>query len=197
MKYVSIDLETSGLDPKEHQILEFGAVIEDTDNPCPIENLPSFHVYLQWKNICGEPYALALNHKILSLISDNKQWKDNKVIFPEDLGLTFGAFIKDNFQNDSEYSGKITVAGKNFGNFDNQFLKNYSKYFFFTHVAFEHRFLDPGSIFFDPTIDKKLPGLDICLERVGINKKINHTAVEDAQDVIRALRGKLKYHDGK
>lgn len=32
MKYVSIDIETSGLDPEINNVLSIGAVIEDTAN---------------------------------------------------------------------------------------------------------------------------------------------------------------------
>lgn len=193
MKYISIDLETTGLDANRHQILEFGAVIEDTDTPIALGDLPSFHAYLLWDEVIGDPFALAMNYKILSIISDNKQWKDHNIITPDNLGPLFKKFIDENFSGfTTSYDKKVTVAGKNFGNFDNQFLKNLPN--FFEHVSFEHRFLDPGSIFFDPTQDKKLPGLDTCLERVGVRKSVAHTAVEDAKDVILALRGKLQYH---
>ena len=32
------------------------------------------------------------------------------------------------------------------------------------------------------------PSLDECLQRAGINKTVNHTAVGDALDVIRCLK---------
>jgi len=199
MKYVSIDLETTGLSPRQHQILEFGAVIEDTENVLPIEELPSFHSYIKWDTIIGDPYALAMNWRILDVIAKPQMWEELgvRVLNPEDLGLVFWDFIDKHFNSDNDqevFRGKITVAGKNFGNFDNQFLENLPN--FFRHVRFEHRFLDPGSMYFNPKIDSKPPGLETCLERIGIRKGISHTAVEDAKDVIMALRGKLKY-DGK
>ena len=43
MKYISIDIETTGLDPENCQILSIGAVIEDTLNQLPFEELPTFH----------------------------------------------------------------------------------------------------------------------------------------------------------
>ena len=42
MKYVSIDIETTGLDPETCQTIQIGAGIEDTNNPLPIEDLPRF-----------------------------------------------------------------------------------------------------------------------------------------------------------
>ena len=35
MRYISIDLETTGLDSENNQIIEFGAVLEDTNNILP------------------------------------------------------------------------------------------------------------------------------------------------------------------
>jgi len=197
MKYVSIDLETTGLSAKQHQILEFGAVIEDTENMLPIDELPTFHAYLNWETIVGDPYALAMNWKILDIISKPKDWETLgvRVLNPEDLGLVFWNFIDKHFSNDDQnvFNGKITVAGKNFGNFDNQFLNNLPN--FFHHVNFEHRFIDPGSVYFDPRIDEKPPSLEKCLERAGLKKTISHTAIDDAKDVITALRGKFQ-NDG-
>lgn len=36
MKYVSIDIETTGLNPEVHQVIELAAVLEDTENLRPI-----------------------------------------------------------------------------------------------------------------------------------------------------------------
>jgi hypothetical protein len=42
MKYVSIDIETGGLDAR-YSLLEFAAVVEDTADQLPLEELPTFH----------------------------------------------------------------------------------------------------------------------------------------------------------
>jgi hypothetical protein len=46
-RYLSIDIETTGLDPETCQVIEFSAVI-DTIRPDagPVDELPSFHAYL-------------------------------------------------------------------------------------------------------------------------------------------------------
>jgi oligoribonuclease (3'-5' exoribonuclease) len=66
MIYVSIDIETCGLDDKNHSILEFGAIIEDTDNPLPFETIPKFCTLLERpdNNYVGSPYALAMHKEI-------------------------------------------------------------------------------------------------------------------------------------
>jgi len=45
MKYISIDVETTGIDREKCQILSIGAVIEDTENIKPIKDLTFFSVY--------------------------------------------------------------------------------------------------------------------------------------------------------
>lgn len=37
MKYLSIDIETTGLKPEDSDIVEFAAIYEDTENPLPFE----------------------------------------------------------------------------------------------------------------------------------------------------------------
>ena len=58
MKYVSIDIETTGLDPETCQILQVGAVIEDTQNLLPLEELPKFNCIVEHPAYTGSPYAL-------------------------------------------------------------------------------------------------------------------------------------------
>ena len=50
MIYVSIDIETTGVDPKIHDIVEFGAVIDDLANPQPLDKLPRFHALFKKDN---------------------------------------------------------------------------------------------------------------------------------------------------
>lgn len=44
MKYISIDIETTGLNPAVDQILEIGAILEDTLNPSTYDNAQKFNV---------------------------------------------------------------------------------------------------------------------------------------------------------
>ena len=45
MRYVSLDLETTGGNPDRHQIIELAAVVEDTRHVLPLAELPA-GVYL-------------------------------------------------------------------------------------------------------------------------------------------------------
>jgi hypothetical protein len=86
---------------------------------------------------------------------------------------------------------EIIVAGKNFGHFDEQFIKNYIPGFF-QFVTFHHRMMDPVMLYFDPKIDSKLPDLATCKKRAGMkDESIKHRTLRDAMDVIEVLRYKL------
>ena len=68
MRYVSIDIETTGLDTQICQVLSIGAVIEDTNNLLPIDELPSFHAAILTRRIDGEPYAINMNRDLIQSI---------------------------------------------------------------------------------------------------------------------------------
>ena len=65
MKYVSIDLETTGLEKDRYQILSFGAIIEDTENKLPLTEIPKFHAAILHSELTGSPFAFNMNKKIL------------------------------------------------------------------------------------------------------------------------------------
>jgi len=68
MKYISIDIETTGLDPENCQILSIGAVIEDTLNQLPFEELPTFHGVIKRENVSGSLFALNMNRDLIETI---------------------------------------------------------------------------------------------------------------------------------
>ena len=68
MRYISIDIETTGLDPETCQILSIGAVIEDTLNQLPFEDLPKFHGVIKRENVSGSLFALNMNRDLIETI---------------------------------------------------------------------------------------------------------------------------------
>jgi oligoribonuclease (3'-5' exoribonuclease) len=187
MRYVCIDIETTGLDPVNDQILQFAAVIRDTDKMSePVEKSPRMVCYVEHDRYQGQPYALALNSDILSELSKPVYKRKMTTIKAENLSQEFWLFLAGNGYTQSENSKRVsfTGAGKNFGTFDLQFLKNqkdWAKY-----LLVDSRVLDPAMLFIRPT-DKKLPGLKNCLQRIGIEKEISHDALEDVYDTIIVL----------
>lgn len=70
MKYVSIDLETTGLDPVSCQILSFSAILEDTNNPLPYDKIPKLNIYILRESINGSFFALNMNRDIITTINN-------------------------------------------------------------------------------------------------------------------------------
>jgi oligoribonuclease len=70
MVYVSIDIETSGLDFDMNSILSIGAIIEDTTKKLPFEECPKFNAIVLQRNIQGSPRALTMNKNIIELMSE-------------------------------------------------------------------------------------------------------------------------------
>lgn len=197
MKYVSIDLETTGLDYEKCTILEFAAVVDDLNVQEPVDRLPKFQCYMMQDYYCGEPYALAMHCDKFQKISN---WRSSgiEVCSPETLVNKFHTFlITFGFQETGRTQSslkdgylKINVAGKNFANFDNRFLEklpNYNKL-----IKVGHRILDPVMLYFEPKRDTDhLPSMSECMERAGLKGEVPHSALEDAIIVVKLLRHKF------
>jgi DNA polymerase III epsilon subunit-like protein len=192
--YVSIDIETLGLNPKKSDIIEFGAVIDDLKSP--IQDLPRYHCYITKEYYRGEPYAMAMHSKALSHISSKTP--KYSYVPGEYLDENFSAWlIQQGIEHKSMYCNKtgekldvakITVAGKNFSGFDLRFLRRLPNWG--RTVTLRHRVIDPAVLYFDPLNMEAPPSLDDCLKMAGVNKEVSHTAIDDALDVIRCLRFK-------
>jgi oligoribonuclease len=91
MRYISIDVETTGLDPENCQILSIGAVIEDTLNPLPFEELPKFHAIIKRENVSGSIFALNLNRDLIQAMKDYSEARteDEKKQIEESFGAKF------------------------------------------------------------------------------------------------------------
>lgn len=187
MKYVSIDLETTGLDPVNNDILEFGAVLDDLSDPKPIKDLPKFHAYICKDEYRGQPYALSMHPTILRRIA--KREEGFNYLYPNSLGKVFQKFLLENGYNLEEGRlVRINVAGKNFATFDMQFIKNQTN--FLNSVRISHKILDPGILCLEKG-DQSVPSLGECLRRIGVNKEVAHNTIDDAIDVVLVLREKL------
>lgn len=199
MRFVSIDIETTGLDPETCQILQIGAVIEDTLNPKPIEELPRFSCIVEHPIYSGRPFALNLNNWIMKILASletatkEERTEIRKVHRIMGEGLVARAFyewlrgngIQPRPDSKSEQLN-INAAGKNFATFDKLFLEKLPSWS--SLIQFNQRILDPGVIFTDWQNDEKLPSLGVCMKRLGIDGEVTHDAVNDAIDVIRVLR---------
>lgn len=189
MRYVSLDIETTGLNPETCDVLEVGAYIEDTDVLRPRNELPSFHKYIFKENYRGEPYAIAMNaHIFQKILALRKQWTEDGQIpptltTPEGLVCSFARWMADN-----NLQSKPVLAGKNIAGFDIPFLNTISTWK--TAFKFHHRVIDPGMMYFDPRNDLVPPDLKECKKRAKLPEHVTHEALDDAWDVIQLVREK-------
>lgn len=181
MKYVSIDLETTGLDNKgPEKILQISMIVEDTNNLKPLDQLPHFTAFIKQSEITGEPYALAMNYWILDIISGRKENNTNyPIISLKELYAQASEFLNEHFPKGS---GKIPFAGKNVAMFDYNFLPSGLQ------KRVSYRIIDPTSMFIDWKKDEKPPGLGEIKKRLGLEEVVTHDAFDDALDVIKILR---------
>jgi oligoribonuclease (3'-5' exoribonuclease) len=182
MPYVSIDIETTGLDPATCQTLEVGAVIDDWKTP--LDQLQRFRRVLTYETVTGSPYAMALNASLLNQIANPPQTCE--FCKSEELGVQLAQWVKANGLDPMH----LQAAGKNFASFDMQFL--YRLPGFTSVVKFRHRVLDPAILYWRPLDDEKLPDSKTCYERAGLDSTVAHTAIEDALAVVRLVRQGIK-----
>ena len=178
--YVSIDIETTGLDPERDQILEIGAVIEDWETP--IEELPKFHCYVKHEVITGSAYALSMHPKILRRIATEEG--DFRYLTPSEVARDFRTWLEAR-GIDSE-KRHVVPAGKNFASFDRQFLRRLPQWD--ELIPMTHRCVDPGMLYWNPKTDDSIPNTLTCMKRAGIAGEVAHTALEDALVIVDLVR---------
>jgi len=188
---VSIDVETTGKDPKTCQIIEFGAVIDDWSDVQPLDKLPTFQSFIRHDQYICEPFAAWMNQDIFGKLSGAIDLEKGESIgTPGEVFARFYQFLIDNGYKPSR-NGFIHFipAGKNYQSFDELFLK--------AMEPWTNRFRSFRRIF-DPTIlyyehdDDEPPDTDICIARAGgpIYDQ-QHRAIPDAKTVLHLLRYKL------
>ena len=174
-EYVSIDIETTGLDPVTCQVLSIGAVIDDWETP--VDELPTFECYVDHPVITGSAYALSMHPKILCAIATKDT--DVEILEPDCIAGVFEEWL-------GRHEKRLTVAGKNFGSFDRQFLGRLP--YWQDLIRTKHRYIDPGSLYYRPDVDDGPPDTKTCMGRAGIAGEVAHTALEDALIVVKLIR---------
>jgi len=194
MRYISIDLESTGLDKEKCQVLEVAVVYDDTDRPQDINACPYFHCYVQHQLYCWEPVAYEMNKRLfeevlyakpkimdmldLHNINFYKQWFG--VLDPYNVGRVLKLWLKA-----IQYEPPYIVAGKNYGSFDLGFLERLPN--FTKDIRLPHRHLDPGS-WFVTLEDVRIPDLKECKKRAKLPENIAHRALDDARDIVLLTR---------
>lgn len=89
MKYISIDIETTGLDADFNQILSIGAIIEDAANPLPYDKCPKFHAAIVREQLTGSPFAINLNKSLIESIAMWKEYPKQREAIEEETEMQF------------------------------------------------------------------------------------------------------------
>ncbi len=213
MKYISLDIETTGLDKNKNQIVEVGAVLDKIGSTTPIEELPKFRAVLLhdememgffcanlhrdlWAEILEVQKAHAENITETCYAFDIRIGDKYPTYYckPEIFETIFhgwlcGGYPRPFAETTPEYI-KINVAGKNPGSFDIPFLEALPSWQ--GMVKFQRRVLDPASHFIRLD-DEHIPDLQECLKRCGLEGTVSHTAVDDAIDIIRIVRYAMEH----
>ncbi len=178
--YLSVDIETTGVDLERSHVLQLAAVYDDGR---PLEELPTFNRVVRWKVITyGEEYAMNLNRHLLEkTFSVNDDYPTISAV-----QAAFGSFL---YQVQPE--GKITPAGKNVAAFDVPILKNPTNGFAWRR--FNRRALDPGSMYTEEF--DHIPSLGEINKYLG-REAVTHDALDDCWDVVHAIRHKWGVRNG-
>lgn len=207
--YISVDLETTGLNTEKSQILQIGWVIDD--GVSPIDQLEKGTVLIQNDTInYGENYAIGMNAWIFQELMKKQAERKYPTrtlqagIFDLMVAIDKAAKLAHAFdvaQGLKKPNQRVQIAGKNVSNFDwviilNQLRKEsssvgeaeYNASAVEKLVKVDHKFIDVGAVYFD-TFGKN-PGFNEINALIG-NTEISHDALDDAMDVVIALRHKL------
>jgi len=171
--YLSLDIETTGLDRQRSHVLQLAAVYDNGKDP---GDLPTFNKVIKWPIIThGEEYAMNLNKDLLLRAFNNQD-----IVSIQQARTDFS-----NWLDKVQPNGRFTAAGKNIQGFDMPILQNPVNQFNFKR--FLHRALDPGSMFTDDF--DHIPTLDEINSLTGRNQ-VSHDALDDAWDIVYAVRYK-------
>ncbi len=214
MKYLSIDIETGGLDP-EDSILELGMVWDDLEKgvndyeACRIVMIPTDVIAIT-------PYCCRMHRDLIDEIVEVQQadwWKNEmegstwaRIGASEEESITGWTtyYVKQGFGyqafaaalNIMEVPWKdqsIILAGKNIGLFDIPRLELHG---WFSPNGMEdtdppfrykQRVLDPAMLFLRSS-DEVPPSLSECIERAGLASFAPHKGIEEAIIVADLIR---------
>lgn len=175
MDYLSIDIETTGLDYTRHQMIEFGAVWDRAG--C---DRVMFRRIVLHEDYVMSPYCVTLHTGLFEEI--NALQPDSKVACSlEELPTLFREWLLSHGWGGE----KLNITGKNYLSFDVDWVDSM---LLAANVGVRRRVLDPAILYVKDG-DDRLPNLDTCLSRAGI--EVNgerHTAVYDALCVCLLLR---------
>lgn len=184
MRTLYIDLETTGLDPTNCQILQVGMLL-DTGDEIPLDQCRATEFLVKYDHYQGQAYALWMNHKLLLELA--KPTGQHRIVPAESVHAEVWQFLRSIGYKAGDH---VTVGGKNVAGFDLPFLSElvgFDRDGLSQGIKWRHRTVDPAMLFMLPS-DETPPNLDECLKRAGLDKKTVHTALDDCKLCAELVR---------
>lgn len=220
MKYLSIDVETAGLNPAEHDLLAVAIVPGDDSKDQTPEELARESLLLVLPardgSIRGEVGAMVLHAEsgtgILRRLERARTWLEKQSSangwgpFEADprganwiAAWRSGAAIpvEDWLLYGRGFTENVVVAGKNVGTFDLRFFEKDHGLKTCVLSRFDHRVLDIGPMFLRSE-DDRVPGMSKCRERTGVTMPpgwLAHDPLTDAVEVVLMVRAARKQRE--
>lgn len=172
MKYVSIDIETTGVNSKVHQTLQVSLIIDDLDSRLDFECLPKLDILIKHEKFVGEPFAMNMNKDLIKRIDQAsaqgssiskflEQVKNSRQTYELEVESSninslhsqapieiciepqqLNCYMNLYFAEMFGHGHRPTAAGKNLGTFDFKFLDALD-----CEGMFAARVLDVGSLY--------------------------------------------------
>ncbi len=180
MKFIILDLETTGLNPNVHSIIQVGAIAVDTGLWEYEGHQGTFEFTINPGDAVWSPNAIRMHQQsgLLTEALTNGHGPDTFQRAFLSWLESAGYFL---YHDEPE---RITLAGANVGGFDLQFLRRMH----WENIYFDDRTIDPAIYCVDYEQDEKLPSLQTCKERTGNTTPVAHTALADCWDVYNILK---------
>lgn len=195
--YISIDLETTGLDRNRSEILEIGAVFED--GVSPLSELKTFHFLIKKPHYnYVEPYAAQMNQAIFVELGKSGVEPSFALyrlvsFFKEALVGVQSWHMKNNVKVSSR-GPRVTIGGKNPAGFDIPILRNemdrcnHELLRSFDELI-DYQVIDPGPMYLKDF--GRIAHLYEIKKHIGLGDNVSHRGKDDAFDVIKVIRHKL------
>lgn len=183
MLLYSLDIETTGLDFENDQILEIAIIEVDSFD---FSEKRSLCLRIVHDRIRGQMPALIMNQELIKKIYMRTPEEGVKYVKPGEVSEEIMNFFPDSLLDTH------TFAGKNIASFDIPFLR--AKGYLDDMLKIHRRYLDPSILYWDPNTDDSLPNLGLCKKRAGYKPTVNHTALEDARDVVNLIRSYFLFY---
>lgn len=139
MRLVALDLETTGLNPQEDQILEVGMVCFESDTG---DIVGEFERIVRHDRYTGSAYALAMNSDILKRLADFSTDNPNSCWVADLRSRMLKQLTEWGFEKERPHAVGFNVAP-----FDIAFLKQAFDY----RKMFHHRAIELGTLLMAPS----------------------------------------------